>query len=79
MSIGTLAVFGKNNTFLAAKGAFYFPTATVQMKNENSMTLTNPCMVIVAWAIEVDKPNFQLNNSCVGYLGSPLMSLTVVE
>jgi Flp pilus assembly protein TadG len=76
---GTLAIFGKNNTFIAAKGAFYFPTATIQMNNENSPTLTNPCMVIVAWAIEVDKPHFELNNSCLGFSGSPLMSLAIVE
>jgi hypothetical protein len=73
------AVFGKNITNLAIRGAFYFPTATLQMKNENSATLTNPCMVIVAWAIEVDKANFELNNACLGFAGSPLMSLAIVE
>jgi len=76
---GTTAIFGKNNTFIAAKGAFYFPTVTIQMNNENSPTLTNPCMVIVAWAIEVDKPHFELNNACLGFSGSPLMSLAIVE
>jgi len=73
------AIFGKNLTDLAIKGAFYFPTGTIQMANENSSILANPCMVIVAWAIEVDKPNFQLRSSCSGFLGSPLMTLTVVE
>lgn len=73
------AIFGKNVTNFAIRGAFYFPTATLQLKNENSATLTNPCMVIVAWAIEVDKANFELNNACLGFAGSPLMSLAIVE
>jgi hypothetical protein len=77
--VNTPAIFGGNNTSIEAKGAFYFPTATVQMNNENSPTLTNPCMVIVAWAIEVDKPHFELNNSCLGFSGSPLLSLSIVE
>lgn len=77
--VGTPAIFAKNNALVGAKGAFYFPTAIVSMGNENSLNLMNPCMVVVAWAIEVDKPKFLLNNSCISFAGSPLLTLSLVE
>jgi hypothetical protein len=77
--LGTLAVFGRNNTDLAIRGAMYLPTTIVQMNNENSPLLTNPCTLIVAWAIEVDKPHFQLDNACTVFGGSPILTVSISE
>jgi hypothetical protein len=77
--IGTPAVFGFNITKLAVRGAFYFPTANIQMKNENTVPTTNPCTLIVAWAIEVDVAQFTLDNVCSIFGGSPLLTVSLAE
>jgi hypothetical protein len=77
--VNTTALFGKNLTYFVVEGAFYFPTATIVMNNENSPTLMNPCTLIVAWAIEVDKPHFSLDNGCSAFGGSPLLTVSMAE
>jgi hypothetical protein len=72
-------IFGKNNTTLQVRGAFYFPKGTMVMKNENSSVMTNPCTLIVAYGIEVEKPNFTLDNACLSFGGSPILSLSLGE
>lgn len=72
-------VFGKNNTTMDFNGALYFKNAILEMKNENSNLLTNPCSLIVAWAVEVDKPNFRFNNQCLDFVGSPLLAASLAE
>jgi len=78
--VGTVALFGKNLTEFAVRGAFYFPTANIQMHNQNTITMSNPCTLIVAWAIEVDKPDFDpLDNTCSVFGGSPLLTVSLAE
>ena len=71
--------FGKNNTDVFIEGTIYAKNGTLVMKNQNSHSMTNPCTLIVAYGIEVDKPSFVLDNSCAGFGGSPLLSLTLAE
>jgi hypothetical protein len=72
-------IFGKNNTTMDFKGALYFKRGIIELNNENSSPLTNPCSLIVAWAIEVAKPNFQFNNACLDFVGSPLLRTSLAE
>lgn len=78
--VATIAEFGKNLTILAVRGAFYFPTANIVMKNEvSSGTMTNPCTLIVAWAVEVDVAAFVLDNACTIFGGSPILTVSIAE
>jgi Flp pilus assembly protein TadG len=73
------AVFGKNNTNFNMAGAFYFPTVTLKMVNENNNSGTNTCTLIVAYAIDWGKPVFSLDNSCPVFNGSPLLTVRTAE
>jgi len=75
----TLVVLGSNNTDLKINGAMYFPTVRVSMNNGNQPDVTNDCTVVVAWALEVDKPHMYLNNTCVDFGTSPVLTLALAE
>ena len=75
----TPVVLGSNNTNLDINGAMYFPTTKLVMANGNLPDVTNDCTVVVAWAIEVDKPHMFLNNTCVDFGTSPVLSLSLAE
>ena len=77
--LGTVAILGKNSTDLTIYGAMYFPTTVVSMNNGNLPDVTNDCTVVVAWAIEVDKPNMFLNNKCIDFGSSPIRTLALAE
>lgn len=75
----TPVVLGNNNTDLDINGAMYFPTSRLVMNNGNQPDVTNDCTVVVAWAIEVDKPHMWLNNTCVDFGSSPVLTLSLAE
>ena len=77
--VGTVVDLGSQNTTMYVSGALYFPTTVVRMNNGNRPPVTNDCTVIVAWAFEVDKPHMTLNNKCIDFGTSPVLTLSLAE
>ncbi|MEO7193066.1 MAG: Tad domain-containing protein [Vicinamibacterales bacterium] len=67
-----------NGGGMTLSGALYFPSASLSMKNGNDVGLTNNCSLIVAQSLSLNN-NSVLSNTCSGYGGSPLLTVSVAE
>jgi hypothetical protein len=70
--------FGKNNGDLELDGAIYVPGATIRAKNAN-LASSHLCGILVAAAIDWEKPDFNVVNECGTFGGSPLTSVALAE
>ena len=72
------AQLAKNTGPWNIEGVMYFPSATIEMKNAN-FAASNQCGLIVAGAVDMDKPNLVFDARCGGFGGSPILSVSIAE
>ena len=72
------AQLAKNTGPWNIEGVMYFPSATLEMKNAN-FAASNQCGLIVAAAVNMDKPSLVFDARCGGFGGSPILSISIAE
>lgn len=72
------AQLAKNTGPWNIEGVMYFPSATIEMKNAN-FAASNQCGLIVAGAVNMDKPDLVFDARCGGFGGSPILSVSIGE
>jgi len=77
-SNSTAASLSKNGNAgaLTLSGAMYFPAADLTMKNNNGVT--NDCAIIVVKTVSLNN-NTDLSNTCSGFGGSPILTISMAE
>lgn len=72
-------VLSKNNgDKVSLSGAMYFPSADVEMKNNNNVGLANDCTLIIAKSLLMGN-NSVMSNTCSAFFGSPLTTVAMAE
>jgi len=66
-----------NNTDVNITGAFYAKSAAVDLGNH--IGNAGDCSLIVVGALTLNNGNGQLSNTCSGFGGSPILTVSVAE